>query len=431
MKLTVYLCSMRKSQMEQHALIEMEKRILAEFKKCFPFSSFDVALEIKDGRSDLALDVVIVYDQPIRMINAAQAVEKFERQVESLMSAYVPGCRVRVIHQSEMGESAPAAQREPRSEEKPEMNIQKEIKKMSTQYTASEPRFSFEQVVLAPSVHKKIEEALAVLKYRKKLFDEWGLKAIMSPSVLLNLYGESGTGKTMLAQAIASKMNKKIIRATYADIESKYHGEGPKRLKAIFMAAKRDDAVLFIDEADSLLSARLSTVSQGSEQAINSMRSQLLISLEDFDGVVIFATNLIENYDKAFLTRLICIELKRPDADARKQIWYNHLYPVGNGKVKLRIPLAGDINLAALAEYDFCGRDIRNAVKRACIRAVMSGHEQVCQAVLIYACKETLKELEELARAKAKKWSAAPVQSSEKEAVIEKVIDLDAQSGKE
>ncbi|MBR8840228.1 MAG: AAA family ATPase [Stigonema ocellatum SAG 48.90 = DSM 106950] len=56
----------------------------------------------------------------------------------------------------------------------------------------------------------------------------------------------------------------------------------------------RDNAVLFIDEADSLLSKRLLHVTQGSEQAINSIRSQLFICLEQYQGIVIFATNLVE-----------------------------------------------------------------------------------------------------------------------------------------
>src|SRR5699024_7021173 len=115
----------------------------------------------------------------------------------------------------------------------------------------------------------QILEAIAILENRDLLFRQWGLGTIMSPAVLLNLYGNSGTGKTMAAEAIAHRMGKRIIRASYADIESKYHGEGPKRLKGLFWAAKESGAVLFIDEADSMLSARLRSVSQGSEQAIN------------------------------------------------------------------------------------------------------------------------------------------------------------------
>ena len=149
-----------------------------------------------------------------------------------------------------------------------------------------------------------------------------------------------------------------------------------------------------------MLSARLRSVSQGSEQAINSMRSQLLMSMENHDGIVIFATNLIENYDQAFLTRLICIEMKRPNREARQQIWRNHLCPAEDGVASVHIPLASDVNLERLADYDFCGRDIRNAVKRACIMTVLRKQPQVTQAVLDEACRKTRSELDAIDRAR-------------------------------
>lgn len=157
----------------------------------------------------------------------------------------------------------------------------------------------------------------------------------------------------MAAEAVAQKMGKKILSATDEDIESKYHGEGPKMVKAIFRAAEKQDAVLFLDESDSLLSKRLTNVSDGSAQAINSMRSQLLISLEKFKGVVIFATNLVVNYDRAFLSRLINIEFSMPDVNARMEIWNEHIRGAG-----IQIPLAPDVKVMELAEnYEFCGRD--------------------------------------------------------------------------
>lgn len=90
------------------------------------------------------------------------------------------------------------------------------------------------------------------------MFDEWGLRSIIpNASSAISFYGPPGTGKSMAAEAIAENLGKKILRATYADIESKFHGEGPKMVKAIFRAAERDDAILFLDESDSLLSKRL------------------------------------------------------------------------------------------------------------------------------------------------------------------------------
>ena len=138
--------------------------------------------------------------------------------------------------------------------------------KIAEQYMPVDPAYKFDRVILAPAVLEKIEESLNIIEYENKVFNEWGLYEIQpNPSSCLSFFGPSGTGKTMAAEAIADKLHKKILKVTYADIESKFHGEGPKRVKAIFMAAKKYDAVLFIDEADSLLSKRLTNVTQGSE----------------------------------------------------------------------------------------------------------------------------------------------------------------------
>lgn len=266
----------------------------------------------------------------------------------------------------------------------------------SLNYVPTTPCYSFDRVILETETINKIIEAVNIIKYESLVFDEWGLRAIQpNPSSALSFFGPSGTGKTMAAEAVASMLGKKILKVGYADIESKYHGEGPKMVKAIFMAAERNDCVLFIDEADSLLSKRLTNVTQGSEQAINSMRSQLLICLEEFKGIVIFATNLVVNYDNAFLTRLISIEFKKPNAELRKKIWEVHLYPTsGNG---LNIPLSNDINLNELAEkYDFCGREIRKAVVSACVKTAMSGKSIVEMSLIIEACEQIRKEEESL-----------------------------------
>ncbi len=248
-------------------------------------------------------------------------------------------------------------------------------------FTPSQPRFSFERVILPERVRKAIDEAIIPAQLSELIFDKWGLSEIASPTVALCFYGQPGTGKTMAAEAVAHKLGCGIIRAAYADIESKYHGEGPKMVKALFRAASEQNAVLFIDEAESLLSRRLSNVTQGSEQAINSMRSQLLISLEEYKGVVIFATNLIDGVDKAFLSRLCCIEFPLPDKAERQRIWEVHLYPHNN---RLNLPLGDDIDTASLAErFEMCGRDVREVVKLACIRAAVSERKAIDQGLLM------------------------------------------------
>lgn len=266
-------------------------------------------------------------------------------------------------------------------------------------YTATEPKYAFDQVILSDKVLNDIEEALSILECEKTVFDDWGLRCIEpSPSTSLSFYGPPGTGKTMAAEAIANKLGKKILRVSYADIESKYVGEGPKMVKAIFMAAERDNAVLFIDESDSMLSKRLQNTSNGSDQSINSMRSQLLISLEHFSGIVIFATNLVVNYDKAFLSRLISIKFDKPGAEEREKIWKVHIYPSENHKIN--IPLADDVNVNELAEkYEFVGREIKKAVISACIKAVRNKQDKVYQHDFTEACEKIQLEMKQLREA--------------------------------
>lgn len=288
-------------------------------------------------------------------------------------------------------------------------------------YVPIEPAYSFERIILPGEVLDKIDSAINILRYERKVFDEWGLYEIQpNPSSSLSFYGPSGTGKTMAAEAIAQKLGKKILKVSYADVESKYHGEGPKMVKAIFLAATKEDAVLFFDEADSLLSKRLTNVTQGSEQAINSMRSQLLICLEEFRGIVIFATNLIVNYDNAFLTRLISVEFEMPDSTTRKRIWDVHVKPVEDGMPhKLNIPLAEDVNTQYLADtYEFAGRDIRNAVINACVTAAMKQKDIVTQEDFIKACDKIVDEKARLAGA-----SDHTVNNKAKDALKQVVLD--------
>jgi len=238
-------------------------------------------------------------------------------------------------------------------------------------YQPTQPLFGFEQLVVTKEVESDLLLAVDLIELESKVFDDWGLREIEPfPRTALNFHGKPGTGKTLAAHAIASKINRPILVASYAQIESMYHGEGPKNVEAIFMAAEREKALLFIDEADSLLSKRLTSVNQGSEQAINSMRSQLLICLERFRGVVIFSTNLVQNYDKAFETRVRHVNFPMPDEICRQKIWSKHLPD--------KMPKAENVSLAELSKVDdVCGRDIKNAVIDAAMRVARQGRNEV------------------------------------------------------
>jgi SpoVK/Ycf46/Vps4 family AAA+-type ATPase len=238
------------------------------------------------------------------------------------------------------------------------------------------PQYTFDQIILDDSIMQELQYSIKFEQVRDKVYNDWGLSKIEpSPKLALNFHGASGTGKTMAAHTLASAMGRKIILASYAEIESKYHGDGPKNVKKLFQLAAETNAVLFIDEADSLLSKRLTNVTQGSEQAINSMRSQLLIQIEQFSGVVVFATNLASNYDSAFVTRIKSIHFTKPDQAMRRKMWDKMLLP----SLPLD-PLMDTEQLAAIE--DVCGRDIKNAIVKAAIKTAVDGESVITQKTL-------------------------------------------------
>jgi SpoVK/Ycf46/Vps4 family AAA+-type ATPase len=258
-------------------------------------------------------------------------------------------------------------------------NDESTVEQRANKYQSQQPLFSLYKLIVPDEVKENILSAIDVIRVQSKVFVEWNLQAIEPfPRTALNFHGQPGTGKTLTAHAIAHSLGKPIMVASYAQIESKFLGDGSKNVEAIFHAAERDNAVLFVDEADSLLSKRLTNASQGSERAANSICSQLLICLEKFKGVVIFATNLVENYDKAFETRVRHIHFPMPNEQARYSIWKNHL--------PCELPLAPNFSIEELAKVDdVCGRDIKNAVIDAAVRTARNGESTIQTQDLIDA----------------------------------------------
>jgi len=268
-----------------------------------------------------------------------------------------------------------------------DMEIAKDIN-----YLIQEPLFSFDQLVLEETTMQELIYFIKSESVNNKVFNEWNLKTLEPfPKLALNFHGPSGTGKTMAAHALANKMQKKIILASYAEIESKYHGDGPKNVKKLFSFASDNNCVLFIDEADSLLSKRLTNVTQGSEQAINSMRSQLLIEIERFNGIVVFSTNLAENYDSAFITRIKSIKFNKPTQELRKKLWDSMLLKT--------LPLHSDIDTEKLSSIDdVCGRDIKNAIVRAAQITAIKNIQYITHIILEESINEIMKSNQEIAQ---------------------------------
>lgn len=237
-------------------------------------------------------------------------------------------------------------------------------------FQAIAPKFKMDRLVVPDELREKINNTISIIKNIDLIYNTWGFSEVDSqPRVILNFFGPPGTGKTMAAHCIADALSKKIIIANFAEIESKYVGDSPKNLENIFTVTKNEDAVLFFDEADSFLGKRLTSISSSSDQAVNSLRSKLLQLLEDHSGIVIFCTNLLKNYDKAFESRILrSLKFELPDDACRKKL-IRQMIPE-------KVPFSKEQGLdeAALqslseAADGFSGREIKNAVLQVLCKA--------------------------------------------------------------
>jgi ATPase family associated with various cellular activities (AAA) len=233
-------------------------------------------------------------------------------------------------------------------------------------FTPVDPLYSLDQVVLPQATLRKLLDVAFFMESLELIFDAWNLRSIEPrPSLAVNFRGPPGTGKTMAAHGLAKYLGRKILLSRLSDLESKFHGEGPRNLVDLFAAVRRSGAILFLDEAESLLSKRFAQPEQAAESAINSMRTELLMALDSFEGITIFASNLPHSYDPAVESRLWNVEFELPDEDARRRIWQNHL--------PAELPVTG-LQLDRLAAIDgVSGRDIKQAVILSALSAARNG----------------------------------------------------------
>lgn len=243
-----------------------------------------------------------------------------------------------------------------------------ELSKRLALFTVEAPRRRLQDLILPEETMQQLRGMLTKIRYHRVLYEDFGLSDVdpYGGRTALNLYGPPGTGKSFATEAMADELGMGLIRANYAEIESKYVGETAKNIRAAFKKATEAQALLFFDEADSILGRRLSNVRQSTDHAVNVSRSVMLLELDRFSGVTVFATNLASNYDTAFVRRILGhIEMPLPDAEGRARLWRYH--------VPERMPaaLSSEDWARLVAESDgLAGGDILNIVINAAAMAL-------------------------------------------------------------
>lgn len=231
---------------------------------------------------------------------------------------------------------------------------------------------TFDDVVGMHEVKEKLRDVIDQFKNIEK-YKEWNIKPIKG----ILLYGPSGTGKSYISEAFANEIDAKFFPLSSADIISKYLGESGKSIRAKFEEARKHPlSIIYIDEVDSIAAKR-----DGSEnnKERNATLNELLVQMaspENDNIVMIFATNMLDLLDPAFLRSGRCdfkIEVSLPDFDCRKGILEI------NSKKR---PLAEDVDFDKLAR-NMSGMncaDMAVVANEAARSALKAGKECIEQA---------------------------------------------------
>ena len=255
----------------------------------------------------------------------------------------------------------------------------------SANFTFSEPVYTMDDMILSDAQRNALCEVIALIRYESLIFETWGLKRVIKRGTgfKVNLYGPPGVGKTMAAHAIAHELQKPTLEVNYAEIESKYVGETSKNLVALFEKAKERDAILLLDEADALLSRRVSEMRSSADVSVNQTRSVLLRLLDEYRGICLFTTNFISNYDPAFMRRITKhIQFLLPDVTQREKLWRHYLVS--------ELPHNADSRKLAEKFDGISGADIANAVLSAAVHSAYLGVSVVEQSFLESAVEDIL-----------------------------------------
>ena len=258
--------------------------------------------------------------------------------------------------------------------------------------TERKTKVTFDDIAGLDEEKEELIEIVEFLKKPKK-FTEMGAKI---PKGVL-LYGKPGTGKTLIAKAIAGEADVPFISMSGSEFIEMFAGLGASRVRKLFDKARRlAPCIVFIDEIDAIGSRRSSN--NGAESENNQTLNQLLVEMDGFSSeetiIVLAATNRPEMLDKALLRpgrfdRQITIP--PPDLPGREAILKIH------AKDK---KLAEDVSLYSIAEdtAGFTGAELANILNEAAIIATKNEHEVITNADLDEAVKKVTVGLEKTSR---------------------------------
>jgi len=226
-----------------------------------------------------------------------------------------------------------------------------------------ETQLDWEHLVLPASTLEHLDEIKHWILHGEQLLQDWGMNKKLPPGFTSLFYGPPGTGKTFSACLLGKHCGCDVYKIDLSMVVSKYIGETEKNLAKVFDMAEHKQWILFFDEADALFGKR-TKVDDAHDRYANQEISFLLQRIEDFNGVVILASNQKANIDDAFMRRFqSVIYFPMPKPTERLRIWKNAFSP--------KALLEDKIDIQRIAEkYDLSGGTIMNVVRHSSLKAL-------------------------------------------------------------
>lgn len=240
--------------------------------------------------------------------------------------------------------------------------------------------YGWEDFIVGKGILERLRQICIQVRYQELVGEQWGFyqKKPYGRGISALFSGAPGTGKTMAAQVIAKELGMELYRIDISRMMSKYIGETQKNITALFQNAKTINVILFFDEADALFTKR-TEISDANDRHANSEVAHLLQQIEEYQGLVILATNLKENLDEAFRRRIqYVVDFQLPDLELRKRLWHQMLPP--------QAPREENLNLDFFAErFELSGSEIKETLSQAAFLAAAEnskiGREHIKKAL--------------------------------------------------
>jgi len=229
---------------------------------------------------------------------------------------------------------------------------------------------NWNDLVVSASIMNSLKEIQNHLLQGEQLKNEWAVGKRMKQGFSVLFSGESGTGKTMAASLLGKSCNRQVYKVNLSKIVSKYIGETEKNLSPLFDRAENKGWILFFDEADALFGKR-SEVKDAHDKYANQEVAYLLQRIEEYDGLVILASNHKSNIDPAFIRRLrMVLHFERPNVNQRHRLWKN--------LISKDFKLDNDVDLRSLAKnHALTGGSIVNILNTCILKSIERNNQLI------------------------------------------------------